>query len=319
VAAVDERVFVFRIEFWMSFAGLLTLVVGLISTRKQLAAGPPLAKLIALGPVFVAAPFAAFAAEHFVIARSIAEIVPAWLPDRLFWAYFVGCALLAAAISLALEKEIRWSGPLVALMFFIFVATIHIPNVVRDPHNRIAWAIMLRDNCYACGGLILTAIARQPTSGLTLGRRYVPFSRILIHIARTFIAIALAYFAAQHFLHPEFAPGVPDLKLTPVGVPFRLFLADLVGAILLVAGVALLINQHARLCATMVGLTMTLLTLFLFTPIMFAEWGTPLVIDGINFVADTLLYAGIMFLLAAAMPASERPEKPILNRTAATP
>ena len=294
----QERISVVRTEFWMSFAGLVILVAGLITVRKGLASAPTFAKLIALGPVFVAAPLATFAAEHFLFPSGIANGVPTWLPDHLFWVYFVACALIAASISLAFEVQLRWSAPLLALLFLLFVTTIHLPNVIHTPHDRIRWSVMLRDSCFAMGALALT--------GITLQQKNPAASKILIHIARTIIAIALVFFGLEHFLHPEFAPGVPLPKLMPQHVPFRLFWADLVGAILLVAGIALLINKRTRLCAAIVGLTMALLTLILFTPIMFSEWGTPQVVEGINYVADTLLYAGSILLLAAAMPEMKR-------------
>lgn len=287
-----------RTEFWMSFAGLVILIAGLVTVRKTLASAPAFAKLIALGPVFFAAPLATFAAEHFLFPSGIAQGVPAWLPDHLFWVYFVACALIAASISLALETQLRWSAPLLTILFLLFVTTIHLPNVIHTPHDRIRWSVMLRDTSFAMGALALT--------GITLQQKNAAASKTLIHIARVVIAIVLLFFGVEHFLHPEFAPGVPLPKLMPEHVPFRLFWAELVGAIFLVAGVALLINKRTRLSAAIVGLVVTLLTLILYTPIMFSEWGTPQVTEGLNYVFDTLLYAGALLLLAAAMPQSDR-------------
>lgn len=286
-----------RTEFWMSFAGLVILVAGLITVRKTLASAPAFAKLIALGPVFFAAPLATFAAEHFLFPSGIAQGVPAWLPHHLFWVYFVACALIAASISLALETQLRWSAPLLAILFLLFVATIHLPNVIHGPNDRIRWSVMLRDTSFAMGALALTGITQQKNAVV---------SQTLIHIARIVIAIVLLFYGIEHFLHPEFAPGVPLPKLMPEHVPFRFFWADLVGAIFLVAGVALLINKRTRLCAATVGLVVTLLTVILYTPIMFSEWGKPQVVEGINYVFDTLLYGGTLLLLAAAMPQSDR-------------
>ncbi|MGA9983850.1 MAG: hypothetical protein WBP95_10290, partial [Acidobacteriaceae bacterium] len=80
-------------------AGVAALVVGLALARRRFAGASGAGKILALGPVFEAVPLAVFAAEHFTAARELAPIVPHWLPWPLFWTYFVGTALLAAAIS----------------------------------------------------------------------------------------------------------------------------------------------------------------------------------------------------------------------------
>ena len=230
-------------EFWLSAAGLVFLVAGLVSYRKDLAAAPGLGKLIVLGPVFVAAPLATFGAEHLKFGRLMMNAVPAWMPERVFWVYFVCASLFAAALSLTFRKYVRWCAPLLALMFFIFVFTIHLPNVIQEPKNRILWAVMLRDSSFAAGSLALTSI--------TLPRKFSQTSKILVFIARVLFGIVLLFFGVEHFLHPEFTPGVPLGKITPAWFPLRIFWAELVGAILLVAGAALVIDKRGRLAATL--------------------------------------------------------------------
>ena len=39
------------------------------------------------------------------------QLVPAWMPARLFWAYLVGVALFAAALSLSLKKSYAYPLP----------------------------------------------------------------------------------------------------------------------------------------------------------------------------------------------------------------
>ncbi len=99
-------------NFWMSFAGLIYLVAGVFILRKEIRAARGWDKLITLGCVFIAVPLAVFATEHFRGARSIQNMVPSWMPAHLFWAYFVGCALFAAATSLTVTKFVRLSSTL---------------------------------------------------------------------------------------------------------------------------------------------------------------------------------------------------------------
>ena len=88
--------------FWPYFAGAAALVIGLgTSIKNRIGQASGLDKFILFGPLLFAIAMAVFGADHFVTASFVAKIVPSWIPGRLFWAYFVGCALLAAALSLA--------------------------------------------------------------------------------------------------------------------------------------------------------------------------------------------------------------------------
>jgi uncharacterized membrane protein len=84
--------------------------------------------------VFEAVALAIFAAEHFLAVRDLPVIVPRWLPGALFWTYLVGAALLATAISFVAWRYVRWSAPLLALLFLIIVATVDLPNLPKPAH-----------------------------------------------------------------------------------------------------------------------------------------------------------------------------------------
>ncbi len=186
----------------------------LLQTRVSLLPLPGLEKLIVLGPGFGAAPLAAFAAEHLAGPSILEQAVPPWMPAPLFWTYYFGIALQAAALSLVLKKYVRWSAPLLALMFFIFVLSIHVSGVIAHPKERLVWTVMLRDLTFAAGALALTATTRQQGNA--------QLSTTLTSIARIAIAVPLIFFGIQHLLHPSFAPrSVPLPKSTPAWVPLR--------------------------------------------------------------------------------------------------
>ena len=50
-----------------------------------------------LGRILFAAPLLVFGVQHFLYARFIATLVPAWIPGRLFWAYFIGVAFFCCS------------------------------------------------------------------------------------------------------------------------------------------------------------------------------------------------------------------------------
>ena len=117
------------VETWgMIGAGIAALAAGLFLVRARFAVASGAGRILVLGPVFEAVALAIFAAEHFLAARDLSGIVPRWLPGALFWTYFVGAALLAAAISFIAWRCVRWSASLLALLFLIIVVTSTCPT-----------------------------------------------------------------------------------------------------------------------------------------------------------------------------------------------
>jgi uncharacterized membrane protein len=76
-------------------------------------------KLILFGPLFYAAPIAAFGTEHFTLTKAIAPLIPAWIPWHLFWTYFVGTCFILAALSLVTRIQARLSATLLAMTFLL--------------------------------------------------------------------------------------------------------------------------------------------------------------------------------------------------------
>src|SRR5581483_11862994 len=277
---------------WMSVAGVASLGLGAIVAGSDVATASGFDKLTALACVFFAAPLAVFGAEHLTDAGDIVQLIPSWIPARPFWAYFVGIALLAAALSLSLRRYLRLTGTLLAVMFFLFVLLMHVPGVVAAPRDRFTWAIALRDLAFGCGALALAGSA-SPNS-------YRDRKNAAVIVARIFIGVVLVVYGIENFLHPEFAPGVPLKKLTPAWVPLPHLWAYLTGAVLLVAGIAILINRYTRVAADWAGLVMLLLTIFLYVPILAIARSSGAMVVGMNYVFDTLLFAGAILLLAQA-------------------
>lgn len=281
----------------MCGAGILLFLVALWAAKNDFARAGGLDKIVVLSNLCFAIPLAVFGAEHLSGARFIMLGVPSYMPWRLFWAYFVGFALLSAALSIATKIQVRWSGLLFGIMMVLFVAMVHIPRVLANPKDRFAWVIVIREMSFAGGGWILAANAmREPNKSK------------LIHVGRVLIAIAALFFGVEHLLHPAACPGVPLEKLTPAWVPGRLLIGYLTGAILLVAGAGILLNKKTRIAATYLGAWIVLLVLFLYGPILIVQMfdpSTAVKVEGINYFADTLLFAGAILALASATPRTD--------------
>jgi hypothetical protein len=53
---------------------------------------------------------------------------------------------------------------------------------------------------------------------------------------------------------------------------------------------------------------MTVATVVLYHPLLFMASGTSQIVEGFNYVADTLLFGGMALLVASAMPSNGLPD-----------
>ena len=283
----------------MTCAGTAILVAGALLAWPRVRAASGVGKLLQLALVFEAAPLAVFSMEHFFDSRDLMGMVPHWLPGPLFWTYFVGVALLAAAISFIAWRCVGWAAALLALLFLIIVATIDLPKMAAEAHDRLFWTLTVRETAFASGAIVL---AGSLWPGKTA-------SAVLIRIGRAFLAATFVFYAIEHFLFPRNVPGVPLEKMTPDWMPAPTVIAYFVGIILLVSGVGLLLRRTVRLAAAGSGAVLLLLTAFFYVPILFTEIRTPLVVEGLNYVFDTMLFAATA-LLAGFGPDQPSPISP---------
>src|ERR1700693_676909 len=230
----------------MCAAGFLLFLIALWAARADIARANGLDKMVVSSNLCFAIPLAVFGAEHLSGARFIMLGVPSYMPGRLFWAYFVGFALLAASLSIATKIQVRWSGLLFGIMMFLFVAMLHIPGALASPRDRFTWTIVIREMSFAGGGWILAGNALREQDRGQGGSK-------LITVGRVLIGIAAIFFGVEHFLHPANVPGVPLAKLMPAWIPGRLLIDYLTGAILLGTGASILLAKKTRLAATYLG------------------------------------------------------------------
>jgi uncharacterized membrane protein len=227
------------------------------------------------------------------------RLVPAYMPLRLFWIYFVGVALIVAAVSIATRIQVRWSGLLFAIMMFLFVAMIHLPGALASG-DRATWTIVIRELSFGGAGLVLAGIAWGQRRG-----------DILITVGRVLIAITAIFFGVLHFLQPLGGPAVPLARQMPDWIPARVVINYLTGAFLIVGGVCFLLARKTRMAATYLGAWILLLTLGIYGPMLIlalADPNTGAKLEGLNFFADTLLFAAT--ILSLALPIRKHVDTP---------
>jgi uncharacterized membrane protein len=295
----------------MCSAGIVLFVVALWAAKTDIARARGLDKVVALSNLCFAAPLAVFGALHLSAVEFVLPMVPSYMPWPLFWGYFFGFTLLAASLSIATKIEVRWSGLLFGIAMFSFVAMLDIPGSLANPRDRFGWTLTLREMLFGGGGWILAGNAlRGEGKGkfLIVGRAFIEFPIFLITVGRVVIGIAAIFYGVEHFLHPANVPGVPLEKLMPAWIPGHLLISYLTGAILLVAGAGILLNQKTRMAATYLGTWIVLLVVFIYGPILIAALADPstaVKVEGINYFFDTLLFAGAILALASATPRTD--------------
>jgi uncharacterized membrane protein len=287
------------VTWGMIGAGIAALIAGLVLGRSRFTAASGANRILTLGPVFEAVALTIFAAEHFLTARNLMTVVPVWLPGALFWTYFVGVALFAAGISFIAWRYVRWSAFLLGLLFLIIVATIDLPNLPKNIHDRFFWILTFRETAFAGGAMVLAGSAWTRSSAT---------GRVLVLFGRSVVAAVFVFYAIEHFLYPKFVPGVPLQKLIPGWLPAPAVLSYIVGIVLLGAGIGLMVPRFRRTAAASAGIVLLLLTFFFYVPILITEMGSPLALEGVNYVGDTMLFAATALLVGFTSEPAEQVE-----------
>jgi uncharacterized membrane protein len=205
-----------------------------------------------LGQVFVAISLVIFGVQHFIYGGFVATLVPAFMPGRLFWAYFVGVAFFAAAIGILTRMLARPAATMLGVMFFLFVVLLHIPRIVGSSHDGNEWTsgfVALA----ACGGAWILASAAP----LEEREKADPFLRL----GRYFFALAFVAFGIQHFVFGSYAAG-----LGPPWIPGGPVLAYLFGVIFVGAGAAIIIGKKTEIAAILLASITFLYFLLLYVP-----------------------------------------------------
>ena len=96
-------------------------------------------KLPARGRILFALSLLVFAVQHFMYADYIAGLIPAWIPLKVFWAYFVGVAFTLGSISILTNIKTRLACTLLGFMFLFWLIFLHGVLVANHLHTEPQW------------------------------------------------------------------------------------------------------------------------------------------------------------------------------------
>jgi putative oxidoreductase len=111
--------------------------------------------------ILLALVMAVFGVYHFIYPQNLVNYVPSFLPAAgNLWVYIPGAAFILAAVAFITNKMVKLAGYLLAILLFIFVLTIHLPNYLHgsnDEYRQLSLINLLKDTAIAAFAMHIAA------------------------------------------------------------------------------------------------------------------------------------------------------------------
>jgi uncharacterized membrane protein len=132
---------------WLGFGELAVLMAGgwvLFATVGKPRDGSPLAFAagengIRLARILFAVSLLPIGLSHLVYVKETAELVPAWLPYRVGWAYLTGAGQMACGLGVLFSVLPRVAARVEAGMLSLFTLLVWVPAILAAPKARLPW------------------------------------------------------------------------------------------------------------------------------------------------------------------------------------
>jgi uncharacterized membrane protein len=115
-----------------------------------------------------------FGMSHFVYTEATAQMVPAWLPDRVGFAYLTGAGHFAAGVAIVFAVVPRLAATLEVAMISSFVLLVHIPGVISAPKSRLQWTMVFVASALAGAAWATAGLYKDTSWGWTRRSPRVP-------------------------------------------------------------------------------------------------------------------------------------------------
>jgi uncharacterized membrane protein len=132
---------------WLGFGELAVLLAGgwvLFARLAGLRDGSPLAFLtgekgIYFARILFAVSLIPIGLSHLVYVKETVELVPAWLPYRVGWAYLTGAGQIACGLGVLFSILPRVAAWAEAGMISLFTLLVWAPAILAAPRTRLPW------------------------------------------------------------------------------------------------------------------------------------------------------------------------------------
>ena len=148
-------------EFLLPLGACLALMGILDASHKPIGAS----RRVLVGRMCFAVGLIGCGASHFVYADFAAQMIPEWIPGRLFFTYLTGAGHIAAGVSLIAGVMMRLSTALLCFMLACFVVLLHLPRVLTNPGSRFEWTMMFVAILFSGAAWVIASIVRSVAVG----------------------------------------------------------------------------------------------------------------------------------------------------------
>ena len=129
---------------WLGFTERLEVAAGALMLAATQVPGTPFARWgMLVGKISFGACLPIFGLSHWAYAQFTADMIPAFIPAHLFWAYFTGAGHIAAGVAILTNVLARLGAILFAAMVSCFVVLLHVPRVIGAPGSRAEWTMIV--------------------------------------------------------------------------------------------------------------------------------------------------------------------------------
>ncbi len=114
--------------------------------------------------IILAIVMAIFGVYHFMRPENMIIWVPNFLPGGIVWVYVAGAAFILAALSFITNMQVRLAAYLLAVILFVFVLTIHLPNYFNAGDKEMqqaSFVSILKDTALAAFAMHIGATSTK--------------------------------------------------------------------------------------------------------------------------------------------------------------
>jgi uncharacterized membrane protein YphA (DoxX/SURF4 family) len=120
-------------------------------------------KLPVIGRILFAIPFGILGLNHFLMQDFYEGMLTSFIPGGGYTIIFTGILLIAACISIILNRNVRIACAVIAFLLLMFIFTIHIPQLFDADHETVkrSFIELLKDSALLGGSLMIMGIYKS--------------------------------------------------------------------------------------------------------------------------------------------------------------